>query len=85
MYLKGFSRCSCGEEEPREISASTVAGTADDVVTLISLTNYLHGGPSVFTSRQLCSYSKNSQHSMEPEILLLCSQEPATGSYPKPD
>jgi hypothetical protein len=36
-------------------------------------------------SRQLCSYSKTSQHFMEPEGSLSCSQEPSTGPYPEPD
>jgi hypothetical protein len=37
------------------------------------------------TSRQLCSYSRIFQHFMEPEGSLLCSQEPSTDPYPKPD
>jgi hypothetical protein len=34
-------------------------------------------------SHQLCSCSRT-QHFMEPEGSLLCSQEPSTGPYPKP-
>jgi hypothetical protein len=33
----------------------------------------------------ICSYSRISQHYIEPEGSLLCSQEPSTGPYPEPD
>jgi hypothetical protein len=36
-------------------------------------------------SRQLCSYSRLSQHFMQSEGSLPCSQQPSTGPYPKPD
>jgi hypothetical protein len=36
-------------------------------------------------SCQLCSYSGTSQHFMEPESSLPCSQEPSTRPYPEPD
>jgi hypothetical protein len=35
--------------------------------------------------RQLCSYSRTSQHFMEPEGSLSCSQEPSSGPYTEPD
>jgi hypothetical protein len=44
-----------------------------------------HGAEPFLRSRQLCSYSRTSQHFMEPEYSLLCSQEPSTGPYPEPD
>jgi hypothetical protein len=49
-------------------------------------TNYLfHGAEPFLKSRQLCSYSRTSQHFMDCEGLLTCSQEPFTGPYPGPD
>jgi hypothetical protein len=47
--------------------------------------NQLHGAEPFLRSRQLRSYSRISQHFMEPEGSLSCSQEPSTGTYSKPD
>jgi hypothetical protein len=49
------------------------------------LANQLHGAGSFSRIRQLRSYSRISQHFMEPEGSLSCSQEPSTGPYPEPD
>jgi hypothetical protein len=44
-----------------------------------------HGAEPFMRSRQLCSHSRNSQHFMEPEGSLACSEEPSIGPYPEPD
>jgi hypothetical protein len=38
-----------------------------------------------YEANSLHSYSKMSQYIIEPEVLLPCSQEPATGPYPEPN
>jgi hypothetical protein len=45
----------------------------------------IHGAEPFLRSRQLCSYSRTSQHFMELERSLPCSQEPSTGPYPEQD
>jgi hypothetical protein len=43
-----------------------------------------YGDGPFLRSFQLCSYLRTSQHSMEPEGSLPCSQGPSTGPYPQP-
>jgi hypothetical protein len=46
--------------------------------------NRVHGTEPFLRSRQLCSHSRTSQHFMEPEGSLPCSQEPSTSIVLRP-
>jgi hypothetical protein len=49
------------------------------------LTDLPHAAVPFLRSCLLCSYSRTSQHFMEPEWSLPCSQEPSTGTCPESD
>jgi hypothetical protein len=64
----------------------------DDYIIIIILSSscssselLTYGAEPFLRSCKLCSYSRTSQHFMEPEGSLLCSQEPSTGPYPETD
>jgi hypothetical protein len=54
-------------------------------VTKVDTGSLTHAVEPFLRTRQLCSYSRTSQHFMEPEGSLSCSQEPSTGPYPEPE
>jgi hypothetical protein len=55
------------------------------VDTILYVRSLIHGAEPFLRSCQTCSYSRTSQHFIEPERLLPCSQEPSTGPCTEPD
>jgi hypothetical protein len=56
-----------------------------DICTILRIYLLTYGAEPFLRSRQLCSYSRTSQHFKEPESSSPCSQEPSNGPYPQPD
>jgi hypothetical protein len=80
-----------GISHPHYLSAriynvSLLSNLRNDTINSIktTLTHSLMAEPFL-RSHQFCSYSRTSQHYMEPEVSLPCSQQPSTGPYSKPD
>jgi hypothetical protein len=55
-----------------------------NAVVMFILILLTHEAEPFLRSRQLCSHSRTSQHFIEPEGSISCSQEPSTGPYPEP-
>jgi hypothetical protein len=80
-------------DRPTELSpsweAASCAATQElpSILWNLKVHHHVHKSPSLIPilSRQLCSYSRPSQHFKEPEGSSPCSQEPSTGPYPEPD
>jgi hypothetical protein len=86
-----WGRCSPRFNEPSWLSREEIFHYHLIQLTYLiylcmALTHSLtHGDQPFLRSRQFCSYSRTSQHFIEPESSLSCSQEPFTGPYPESD
>jgi hypothetical protein len=64
----------------------TIRRSLDWMIGFISFIHSIfHGTEPISRSRQLCSYSRNSQHFPEPKSSLPRSQEPSTSPYTESD
>jgi hypothetical protein len=66
----------------RQWKGNTVPGGVIGPLCTYVLT---HGAEPFLRDRQLCSHSRTSQHSMEPEGSIPCSQTPSTDPSSEPD
>jgi hypothetical protein len=67
----------------RRASDVNILKSSIRIVKLITKNNCLGQSPS--WEATITQPLENSQHFIEPKYSLLCSQEPATSLYPKPD
>jgi hypothetical protein len=80
ITLKCFS--SLSHHQVSAFSTFTCIGLLVFLQSLhIGIANQLHGAGPFLRSRQLCCSSRTSQHFMEPEVSIPCSQEPSTCPY----
>jgi hypothetical protein len=78
--------CTC-QDSWKSVRWNVIGRRHTDTLIWIGnwLTNLLHGAEPFLRNRHLCSYSRTSQHFMDPEDSLPCSQVPSTLPYPDPD
>jgi hypothetical protein len=71
-----------GRVDPRAVMR--LEGLGRKEIRILRNVSLTHGAQHILGSRQLCSHSGSSQHFMQPESSLPCSQEPSTGLYTEP-
>jgi hypothetical protein len=96
MWRRVFTNNSKRSRQRCTVSFCVFTGPKTSIVTnfifpclkmcFVKFTHLLtHGAEAFLRSHQFCSYSRISQHFMEPEGSLSWSREPSTGPYPEPD